>query len=84
MWESQKHHCATREDGGALGFTLERVGEHGHRPLRAEGPQDLAEQRGLGFLEDLSECLHRECVHRGSSVTGYQHAQGAMTETLYA
>ena len=50
-----------------------------HAAVDWAGRRNRAREGGA----DLSEFLHRECVHRGSSVTGYQRAQGAMTETLY-
>src|SRR5437764_1378280 len=64
-------HAATR-------LTRERVREEGGTALRPHRPQDLAQQRDFGFLENRGELLHRECVHEGSSVTGDQCWQSAM------
>lgn len=54
----------------------------GGTALRAHRPQDLAQQRDFGFLEDRGECLDRECVQAGSSVTGDQGWQSAMLMTM--
>ena len=58
-------------------LTLQRGSQHGPRAVLAQRPQHLREQRAVGFLEDLSQGVNRQYVHRFPSLTPLRMPQDA-------